>query len=148
NELEVPLPYHQYNLPYRFYPHPQSVLIAGAGMGNDAAAALRNGSGHVTAVEIDPLIYRNGKELHPEHPYRSDRVSVYVDDARAFIQKTRQKYDLIVYSILDSHTTSSHYTNIRLDNYVYTVESMRRTRELLKPNGIFVMSFSSERPWF
>src|SRR5262249_55128330 len=40
------------------------------------------------------------------------------------------------------------YTNIRLDNYVYTLESMQKTRKLLKPDGVFVMSFSSERPWF
>jgi SAM-dependent methyltransferase len=148
NELDVPLQYHRYNLPYRFFPNPPEVLIAGAGMGNDVAAALRNGSGHVTAVEIDPLIYASGKELHPERPYNSDRVTVYVDDARAFIQKTAQTYDLVVYSILDSHTTSSHYTNIRLDNYVYTLESMRKTRKLLKPDGVFALSFSSERPWF
>lgn len=148
NELPVPLQFHQYNLPYRFYPNPPSVLIAGAGMGNDAASALRNGAGHVTAVEIDPVIYKNGKELHPEHPYSSDRVEMHIDDARAFIEKTDKKFDLIVYSILDSHTTSSHYTNIRLDNYVYTIESMRKTRELLKPDGVFVLSFSAERPWF
>ena len=148
NEQNVPLEFHQYNLPYRFYPNPKSVLIAGAGMGNDVAAALRNGAEHVTAVEIDPIIYQNGKRLHLEHPYSSDKVEVHIDDARAFIQRTKQKYDLVVYSILDSHTTSSYYTNIRLDNYVYTLESMRRTRELLKPDGIFVLSFSSERPWF
>jgi SAM-dependent methyltransferase len=148
NEQDVPLEFHRYNLPYRFYRNPPEVLIAGAGMGNDVAAALRNGSGHVTAVEIDPLIYENGKKLHPEQPYDSPRVTVHVDDARAFVQRSNQKYDLVVYSILDSHTTSSHYTNIRLDNYVYTLESMRRAKELLKPDGVFSLSFSSERPWF
>jgi SAM-dependent methyltransferase len=143
-----PIRFHQYNLPYQFYPRPQSVLIAGAGMGNDVAAALRNGAGHVTAVEIDPLILRNGRNRHLEQPYSSDRVTARVDDARHFIQSTTGRYDLIVFSILDSHTTSSHYTNIRLDNYVYTIESLQRTRQLLKPGGLFVMSFSSERPWF
>ena len=145
---DIPIRFHQYNLPYRFYDSPPDVLIAGAGMGNDVAAALRNGSGHITAVEIDPLIYQKGRELHLEHPYSSDRVEVHIDDARAFVQRTHRKFDLIVYSILDSHTTSSYYTNIRLDNYVYTRESMLRTRELLKPDGVFVLSFSSERPWF
>jgi hypothetical protein len=148
NEQGVPLQFHQYNLPYRFYPNPPKVLIAGAGMGNDVASALRNGAEHITAVEIDPLIYAKGKELHLEHPYDSPRVEVHVDDARAFIERTHDKYDLIVYSILDSHTTSSYYTNIRLDNYVYTVESIERTRQLLNPDGIFALSFSSERPWF
>jgi spermidine synthase len=142
------VPYHQYNLPYKFYPNPPDVLIAGAGMGNDVAGALRNGAGHVVAVEIDPLIYEKGKQTHFEKPYQSDRVEMRVDDARNYVQNSTQKFDLIVFSILDSHTTSSSYTNIRLDNYVYTLEAMEATRKLLKPNGLFVMSFSSERPWF
>jgi spermidine synthase len=145
---DMPANYHQYNLPYKFYKNPQKVLIAGAGMGNDVAAALRNGAGHVTAVEIDPLIYSIGKQLHFERPYQSDRVEVHINDARSFLQNTKEKFDLIVFSILDSHTTSSYYTNIRLDNYVYTVEAMEATRKLLNPNGLFVMSFSGERPWF
>ena len=144
----TPVKYHQYNLPYGFYKKPPKVLIAGAGMGNDVAAALRNGAGHVTAVEIDPLIYATGKELHFEHPYQSDRIEVHINDARSFLQNTKEKFDLIVFSILDSHTTSSYYTNIRLDNYVYTLEAMEATRRLLKPEGLFVMSFNSERPWF
>jgi SAM-dependent methyltransferase len=144
----APVKYHHYNLPYRFYPNPPEVLIAGAGNGNDAAGALRNGAEHVTAVEIDPLIAEHGKALHPEHPYNSSRVEVHVNDARNFVQNTKRKYDLVVFSILDSHTTSSYYTNIRLDNYVYTQESLERARTLLKPDGLFVMSFSSERPWF
>jgi hypothetical protein len=64
------------------------------------------------------------------------------------VQNSKQKFDLIVFSILDSHTTSSSYTNIRLDNYVYTVEAMQATKKLLKPDGMFVMSFSGARPWF
>lgn len=146
---DVPnVPYHQYNLPYRFYPNPQDVLIAGSGMGNDPAAAIRNGAGHVVTVEIDPLIYAQGKKLNFEHPYDSNKVEIHVDDARNYVQNSKQKFDLIVFSILDSHTTSSSYTNIRLDNYVYTVEAMEATRKLLKPDGMFVMTFSGARPWF
>jgi len=40
------------------------VLILGSGLGNDVAAALRNGAEHVTAVEIDPLILQIGERLH------------------------------------------------------------------------------------
>jgi SAM-dependent methyltransferase len=148
NLAATPLKYHQYNLPYQFYPAPSEVFIAGAGMGNDVAGALRAGAGHVTAVEIDPLIYSKGKQLHFESPYSSDRVEVHIDDARSFVQNTKKKFDLIVFSILDSHTTSSYYTNIRLDNYVYTVEGIEAVKRLLKPDGLFFMSFSVERPWF
>ena len=65
---DVPIEWNAYNLPYHFYPQPPSVLILGSGMGNDVAAALRNGAGHITAVEIDPLILKLGKQLHFEKP--------------------------------------------------------------------------------
>ena len=146
---DTPVEFHQYNLPYRFYGGPPArVLIAGGGSGNDAASAVRNGASKVTVVEIDPLIYRLGRELHFEKPYQSDRVQVKVDDARSFIENSRDTFDLIVFSILDAHTTSSYYTNIRIDNYVYTIEAMQAARRHLAPDGLFVMSFSSERPWF
>jgi SAM-dependent methyltransferase len=145
---DTPVAFHQYNLPYRFFPRPPSVLIAGAGAGNDAAGAVRNGAGRVTAVEIDPLIYDIGRHRHFEHPYAQDNVRVVVDDARAFVQNTTEQYDLIIFSILDSHTTSSYYTNIRLDNYVYTVEALQAVKRHLKPGGLFVMSFSGGRAWF
>jgi SAM-dependent methyltransferase len=145
---DKPVEFHQYNLPYRFYPRPPRVLIAGAGAGNDASGAVRNGAGSVTAVEIDPLIIDIGRRRHFEHPYAQDKVKVVIDDARSYIQNSREQYDLIIFSILDSHTTSSYYTNIRLDNYVYTVEALRQVRRLLAPDGLFVMSFSASRPWF
>ncbi|MEO8620100.1 MAG: hypothetical protein ABI625_03470 [bacterium] len=145
---DKPVAFHQYNLPYRFYPQPNRVLIAGAGAGNDASGAVRNGGKDITAVEIDPLIIDIGTRLHFEHPYANPRVHVVQDDARSFIQNAQGQYDLVIFSILDSHTTSSYYTNIRLDNYVYTVEALRQVRRILAPDGLFVMSFSASRPWF
>lgn len=143
----VPAELNAYNLPYRFEPHPGSVLILGSGMGNDVAAALRNGAGHVTAVEIDPLIVQLGRKLHPEHPYSSPRVTAHVDDARSYVQNSDERFDLIVFSLLDSHTTSSHFSNIRIDNYVYTVEAMRAAKRLLAPDGVFIVKFQVQRPW-
>ncbi|MCP4663738.1 MAG: methyltransferase domain-containing protein [bacterium] len=143
----VPLEWNAYNLPYRFYPDPPEVLVLGAGMGNDAAAALRNGSGRVVAVEIDPLIVKLGRELHFEKPYESPRVDVVVDDARSYIQNSREQFDLIVFSLLDSHTNSSHFSNIRIDNYVYTVEALEQARRLLRPGGLFIVKFQVHAPW-
>ncbi len=142
-----PLEWNAYNVPYRFYPAPQSVLILGSGMGNDVAAALRNGAGRVVAVEIDPLILQLGRKLHFEHPYASSRVRVVVDDARNYVQNTQDRFDLIVFSLLDSHTTSSHYSNIRIDDYVYTVQALSATRRLLKPGGICIVKFWITSPW-
>jgi len=130
-----------YELPYRLVPNPHTVLIVGAGTGNDVAAALRHGATNIDAVEIDPTILALGRKYHPEHPYDSPYVHVHLDDARAYFKKSNQKYDLIVFGYLDSHTMLSSLSSIRLDNYVYTVESLRDARSLLAPNGSLVLGF-------
>ncbi len=142
-----PVELNSYNVPYRFYPSPASVLVLGAGMGNDVAAALRNGAGRVVAVEIDPLILKLGRELHFEHPYQSPRTQVVNNDARSYIENSHDQFDLIVFSLLDSHTTASHFSNIRIDNYVYTREALQRAKLLLKPGGLFIVKFQVDNPW-
>ena len=131
-----------YELPYSFRPSPQRVLIVGSGTGNDVAAALRCGAGHVDAVEIDPVILHYGKAMHPEMPYQNNNVSAIVNDARTFIRQTNHHYDMIVYGLLDAHTLLSGMSNVRLDSFVYTVEAFREARAKLKDDGIICMSFS------
>ncbi len=136
----------QYDLPARLHPSPHRVLIVGAGSGNDAAGMLRNGATHVTAVEIDPAIISFGQRYHPERPYTDNRVTVVTDDARSFFATSREKFDVIAFGLLDSHTMTS-MTNARLDHYVYTLESLRQARKLLKPDGILTLSFAAVRPF-
>ena len=132
-----------YDLPYRMVENPGDVLVVGAGTGNDVAAALRHGAQHVDAVEIDPVIVSLGRQYHPERPYDSPRVSVIVNDARAFFNHTHKKYDLIIFGHLDSHTMLSSFSSLRLDNYVYTVESFRQAKDLLNANGSMFVAFDS-----
>lgn len=132
-----------YELPYKVVQNPKQVLVVGAGTGDDVAAALRHGAEHVDAVEIDPAIYRMGVQYHPEHPYSSPRVTVHIDDARAFFNKNRKKYDLIVFGYLDAQTLLSGFSSIRLDNYVYTVESFRDARNQLIAGGSLIVAFAS-----
>lgn len=135
-----------YELPYALSPHPANVLIVGAGTGNDVAAALRHGVKHVDAVEIDPEILRLGRKYHPEHPYASPAVTVHVNDARAFFEEAKKgSYDLIEFAYLDSHTLFASFSSLRLDNYVYTLESFQEARKLLKEDGILVLAFDSGR---
>jgi len=145
--FRIPVEWNAYNIPYHFYRTPESVLILGSGMGNDVAAALRNTQAKVTAVEIDPLILKLGKTYHFEKPYDSRRVQQVNDDARSYVENSHDQFDMIVFSLLDSHTTSSHYTNIRIDNYVYTREALQAAKRLLKPDGVFIVKFQVNTPW-
>ncbi|MFN8008913.1 MAG: hypothetical protein U0V70_18185, partial [Terriglobia bacterium] len=137
-----------YNLPYLLSRNPvNSVLILGGGAGNDAAAALRNGVKVIDVVEIDPAIARIGREIHPERPYDSSRVHLVVDDARSFLQRTRNHYDLIIFATLDSHTVFSSLSSIRLDNFVFTKESLENARRHLTPDGGIAINFFTSKPW-
>lgn len=134
-----------YELPYRIFGRPaEEVVVVGAGSGNDVAAALRQGAGHVRAVEIDPAIVAIGAAMHPEDPYGDPRVQVEVTDARRFLRTTNEKFDLIVYGLLDSHTVVSHASGVRLDSFVYTVEALKEARARLKPGGMLSLSFCAQ----
>jgi SAM-dependent methyltransferase len=132
----------QYNYPYTLASSLNDVLIVGAGTGNDVAGALRFGAKNIDAVEIDPSLVNIGKSLHPEKPYSKPQVAVYIDDARSFMKKSKKNYDLIIFGQLDSHQIFSSMSNVRLDSYVYTVESFREVKRLLKDNGIVIVSFA------
>lgn len=133
-----------YELPYVMRSSPARVLVVGAGTGNDVAAALRHGARQVDAVEIDPVILDLGRRFHPERPYASGAVRLVNDDARAFLQRAGEPYDLIVFGFLDSHTMFSSVSSLRLDNYVYTVESLRGALRLLAPHGVLSLSFTAD----
>ncbi len=137
----------QYTLPYKIRPNAQNVLIIGGGAGNDAAAALKSGVKSIDIVEIDPQVAAIGKKYHPEKPYSSSDVSLKVDDGRSYIESTDKKYDIIIMSLADSHTTSSSLTNVQLDNYLYTYEALTKTRERLNENGVLFLTFEVTKPW-
>jgi hypothetical protein len=134
----------EYDTPFQAARSLQNVLVVGAGTGNDVAGALRAGAAHVTAVEIDPVILQLGRELHPEQPYAdSSKVTLVVDDARAFFRRDTGKYDLIVFGLLDSHTLFASASSVRLDNFVYTQEGLSEARDLLAADGLMSLSFGA-----
>ena len=138
--------YSQYDLPMRMHDNPKHVLLVGGGSGNDAAGALRQGAENITVVEIDPAIIDMGRRHHPEDPYHNERVTVVNDDARGFFATSEGGYDVIVFGLLDSHTTLG-MTNARLDHYVYTRESIKMAKGLLAPRGIAFLSFETQKPY-
>lgn len=138
-----------YNVSYRIFgPRFKKVAVLGAGAGNDVAAALRHGVEQVDAVEIDPTIVDIGRQYHAEHPYASSKVRIHIGDARAFLRNPENSgYDMIVFGALDSHTVFSSMSSLRLDNYVYTVESFKEALQRLGPNGILSVTFYCYTYW-
>lgn len=136
----------KFALPYKWF-SPKRVLIIGSGTGNDVWIARRAGARHIDAVEIDPVIVDLGRKGHPQQPYDSNKVRIFMDDARSFMHKTSGQYDMIIYGTLDSQATLSVTSSIRLDNYVYTREALQEARRLLSKDGVIVLLFSVPTDW-
>jgi Spermine/spermidine synthase domain len=128
-------------------PRYKNVLILGAGTGNDVTAALMNGAEHVDAVEIDPVIAELGVEHNPSRVYLDPRVNLVIDDARAFLTRTRVRYDLVVFALTDSLVKVSSMSQLRLENYLFTEESVRRAYAVLADRGDLVLLNYYRRPW-
>lgn len=137
----------RYFLPYKVHPGCDRVCVVGAGGGIDVQAALMSGAKSVDAVEIDPVLLMLSHRFNAADVYSDPRVSVQVNDGRAFLQSATKKYDMVVFGLLDSHALFSYSSNIRLDGFIYTVECMRRAYSLVAPGGALNVSFYAARPW-
>jgi hypothetical protein len=130
-----------YSLPYQHAPgNPlRNVLIVGAGTGDDVANALREGAKHIDAVEIDPELYQLGVRLNPDHPYRDPRVTVHINDGRAFLEQTHTRYDMILFALPDSLTLVAGQSSLRLESYLFTLQAVQAAKDHLNPDGLFAM---------
>ncbi len=118
----------------------RNVLVIGAGTGNDVGVALSEGARHVDAVEIDPELVQIGKQHNPEHAYQSRRVTIHIDDGRAFLQDTSSRYTLILYALPDSLTAlTGQSAPVGLENYLLTTQAIEEARAHLAPGGVFAM---------
>ncbi len=134
---------------YRWFPKRtfERVLIIGAGSGTDVGLALKRNAGHIDAVEIDPVIAAIGREFHPDHPYDDPRVDVHIDDGRAFMRQSTDRYDLIVFALTDSLTLVTSTANVRLESFLFTKEALASARDHLTDDGVFLMYNHYREPW-
>jgi SAM-dependent methyltransferase len=137
-----------YQLIYRRLTTPPArVLVIGAGNGNDVATALANGAQSVDAVEIDPKLMAIGVQFHPNHPYQDPRVHRIIDDGRAFLERTDNTYDLIIFALPDSLTLVAGQSALRLESYLFTEQAIEAARAHLAPGGVFAMYNFYREQW-
>jgi hypothetical protein len=139
----------QYGFPYQRSPgNPLgNVLIIGAGSGSDVAIALSKGAQHIDAVDIDPRIMQIGLEKNPDHPYDNPKVTRHVNDGRAFLEGTDNKYDLILFALPDSLALVTGASQIRLESFLFTEQALTAAREHLTERGAFAMYNYYREDW-
>jgi hypothetical protein len=137
----------QYLLPYSVVKGRRRALVLGAGGGMDVQAALLSGVESVDAVDIDPQFIDLSRRINASGCYDDPRVTVHVDDARGFLENAKPGYDLVVFGFLDSQALFTSMSNLRLDGFTYTVESVRTAYKLLNEGGLLSLSFAAKQEW-
>jgi spermidine synthase len=125
-------------LVYHVRPTPK-VLILGAGGGTDVLNALYHEATSVDAVELNPgIIYLVQDRFRDfaSHLYSRPDVQVINQEARGVVESTYSTYDTIQISLLDSFGASSAGVHALHENYLYTVEAIKRYYSRLRPQGI------------
>ncbi len=112
-------------------------LVIGPGGGVDLLQAVRAGRTDVTAVEINPLVVRLVNEDlagFSGRPYELPGVTVHVDNARTFVKRSDERWDLLSLTWVD--TGGSATALAASENYLYTVEAYREFIDHLTPGGM------------
>jgi len=125
-------------LPYQLLEAPH-VLILGAGAGMDVLQALYHNATLVDAVELNPQLVGLVRETFADyagHLYDHPRVRVHIAEARGFVTRSRDRYDLIQVGLLDSFAVSGSGVQALNENYLYTAEAVQAYLTRLKDGGL------------
>jgi len=136
------LEYDVTNFAYRYRKFPR-VLIVGAGGGRDILAARHFGAERVTAVEINPAMVDIVDSVFGDfsgRPYALPGVQAVVDEARNYLARSRETWDLIQISLIDSWAASMAGAFALAENNLYTVEAFGIDLDRLAPDGVLAVS--------
>lgn len=127
-------------LPYTIV-KPKKTLIIGSGGGRDIAIALAGGSSKITAVELNPMIVDVVRSYGAltGNVYDNEKVDVVIDEGRSYISRSKEKYDVIVLTMVDSWAAISAGGYALSENYLYTLEAFQQYMDHLTDNGVLLM---------
>jgi predicted membrane-bound spermidine synthase len=111
------------------FPEKSNALILGLG-GGTVANIFQNTLGfNVDAVELDRRI----AEVAKQYFALDSKVNVVVDDARHYLEEIPKKYDVILFDVYRGEAPPPH---------VFTLESLTKTKSLLKEDGLIIVNFN------
>jgi spermidine synthase len=116
-------------------PRPSTVMVIGCGAGATAGAvSIEPRLDRETIVEIEPLVPRVVSTYFSEHNFdvvRNPKVRVRIDDARHYLQTTREKFDAVTSDPLDPWVKGAAM--------LYTKEFFDEVKKHLTPGGVVTL---------
>lgn len=125
-------------------------LSLGAGGGRDVLQALQEGATEIHAVEVNPHI--NKLMLEGEladfsgNIYKDPRVNVITEDARAYVRRFRNKFDIIFSSNSNTFAALASGSFALSENYLYTTEAFQDYYQALTDSGFMIMEHQFYMP--
>jgi SAM-dependent methyltransferase len=119
------------------------VLVIGVGGGRDVLSALVFDQRSILGVELNENIVYLLTERFGDFTGHLDRlpnVQIVTDEARSFISRSPDSFDLIQVSLIDTWAATSSGAYVLAENSIYTVEAWKTFFAHLRPDGI--LSFS------
>jgi hypothetical protein len=124
-------------------PHGDFAII-GPGGGVDVMRAVANGSPNVTGIEINPTIVnsvmRGYYANYSFHLYDLPQVHIHVQDGRSYIRSSREKYDVVQMTLVDTWASTAAGAFALSENNLYTIEAFREYFDHLKPDGMIAIT--------
>jgi hypothetical protein len=127
------------------------VLVIGPGGGRDVLSALAMGQRSVTAVEINENVLSTVNGRFGEftgHLDRDPRITFVNDEARSWVARTRERFDVIQVSLIDTWAATAAGAFVLSESSLYTVEAWKSFLGRLEPRGILTFSrwYFRQRP--
>lgn len=127
------------------------VLAIGSGGGRDLLSALAFNQESVLGVEYNEAILEavNGKYGDfTGHLDRHPRVTLVNDEARSYISRQDEKFDIIQISLIDTWAATVAGAFVLAENSLYTTEAWGLFLDRLEPEGVLTMSrwYAREKP--
>ncbi|MBN1223628.1 MAG: hypothetical protein JXB23_10285, partial [Candidatus Aminicenantes bacterium] len=108
------------------------ILLIGGGVGGGLRQALKYPGFHIDYVELDPDIIRISVPYLPakeQAALNNERVKIHYQDGRSFLQRTKERYDIIILNLPEPSTAQL--------NRFYTLEFFLRAKRKLADGGVF-----------
>ena len=119
------------------------VLVIGAGGGRDVLSALVFGQASVPASRSTPIILDVVHGVFGDftgHLDRHPKVRFVNDEARSFVARLDERFDIIQISLIDSWAATAAGAFVLTEHALYTVEAWKLFLEHLAPGGILTVT--------
>ncbi len=122
-------------------PHGSAAII-GVGGSRDIQSALLYGHDSVVGIELNGALLDvlRGPMGHPTRVVEDPRVELVHDEARSYLARTPETYDMIQASLIDTWAATGAGAHALSENGLYTIEAWDMFLDRLKPGGIFTVS--------